>query len=96
MTDEKPRRFVPEATPETAHFWEGTRASELRLQRCVDAAHVYFPPRPFCPECGSREVEVFTASGRGRLYSYVIHQRPVRASSRRTRSPWSSSRRGLA
>ena len=77
MAESKPGRFVPEATPETRHFWEGTRAGELRLQRCRPEGHVYFPPRPFCPECGTREVEVFAASGRGRLYSYVIHHRPV-------------------
>jgi uncharacterized OB-fold protein len=35
------------------------------------------PPRPFCPHCAAREVSIFRASGRGRLYSYVIHHRPV-------------------
>jgi hypothetical protein len=66
----------PQPTPETAHFWEGTRRGELRLQRCQACAQVYFPPRPFCPACASRRVEVFAASGRATLYSYVIHQRP--------------------
>lgn len=69
-------RPIPAATPETAHFWEGTLAGELRLQRCDACDHVYFPPRPFCPECSSRKVSVFTASGRGRLESYVISERP--------------------
>ena len=69
-------RPLPQPTPETAHFWEGTRAGELRLQRCQDCGHVYFPPRPFCPACSSRNVEVFKASGRGRLASYVINERP--------------------
>jgi hypothetical protein len=59
------------------HFWEGTKAGELRLQRCNSCRKVYFPPRPFCPSCASREVTVFRASGKGRLYSYVIHHRPV-------------------
>ncbi|HET6473484.1 MAG TPA: Zn-ribbon domain-containing OB-fold protein [Pseudomonadales bacterium] len=72
----KESRPVPRATPETEHFWEGTKAGELRLQRCVDCKHVYFPPRPFCPSCSSRSVSVFKASGRGRLLSYVINQRP--------------------
>ena len=36
---------------------------------------MYFPPRPFCPACASRKVSVFAASGRGRLYSYVINHR---------------------
>jgi uncharacterized OB-fold protein len=59
------------------HFWEGTRAGELRLQRCNSCRKAYFPPRPFCPHCAAREVSVFRATGRGRLYSYVIHHRPV-------------------
>ena len=71
------RRFVPQPTPETQPFWDGTRSGELRLQRCDACAHVYFPPRPFCPSCAGRKVSWFRASGKGRLYSYVIHHRPV-------------------
>jgi uncharacterized OB-fold protein len=74
---ERPRRPLPEPTPETRHFWEGTAAGELRLQRCSACEHVYFPPRPFCPACASREVLVFAASGRATLYSYVINHRPM-------------------
>jgi uncharacterized OB-fold protein len=70
-------RARPEPTPETQHFWDGTQAGELRLQRCRACAKAYFPPRPFCPACGSRDIAVFPASGRGTLYSYVIHHRPV-------------------
>jgi uncharacterized OB-fold protein len=72
-----PERPLPWPTPETAHFWEGTRAGELRLQRCRSCSASYFPPRPFCPACGHREVEVYRASGRGRLHSYVINHRPA-------------------
>jgi uncharacterized OB-fold protein len=68
-------RPLPAITPETRHFWEGTRAGELRLQRCGACHEVYFPPRPFCPQCASAEVAVFRASGRATLYSYVIHHR---------------------
>lgn len=69
------RRALPTPTPETRHFWDGTRVGELRLQRCAACARVYFPPRPFCPQCSSRSVAVFAASGRARLYSYVINER---------------------
>lgn len=68
-------RPAPVATPETAHFWEGTRVGELRLQRCNDCAHIYFPPRPFCPKCASRSTQVICASGKASLYSYVINHR---------------------
>ena len=77
MASAKPRRALPVPTPETEHFWEGTRAGELRLQRCDECGQVYFPPRPFCGDCGSRSVSVFLASGKGTLYSYVINHRPA-------------------
>ena len=70
-------RMAPQPAPETRHFWDGCKAGELRLQKCVSCdGGAYFPPRPFCPKCGSRDVEVFKASGKGVLYSYVINQRP--------------------
>jgi hypothetical protein len=70
-------RARPLPTPETRHFWDGTAAGELRLQRCDACANVYFPPRPFCPACASRKVTVFKASGHATLYSYVINHRPA-------------------
>lgn len=73
----EPKRFLPQPTPETQPFWDGTLQSELRLQRCDACAHTYFPPRPFCPKCASRKVSWFKASGKGVLYSYVIHHRPA-------------------
>lgn len=69
-------RILPRPTPESAHFWEGCKAGELRLQRCGDCAETWFPPRPFCPHCGTREIEVYNASGRATLYSYIINHRP--------------------
>jgi len=70
-------RPLPAITPETAHFWEGTRSGELRLQKCAACSHVYFPPRPFCPQCASTDVRLLRATGRATLYSYVIHHRAV-------------------
>jgi uncharacterized OB-fold protein len=69
-------RILPDPTPETRHYWEGCKAGELRLQRCRACARTYFPPRPFCPGCAGRDVEVFRASGKATLYSYVINHRP--------------------
>ena len=72
-----PKRPLPHPTPETPDFWDGAKASELRIQRCDDCKQAYFPPRPFCPACASRAVASFRATGRGRLYSYVINHRPA-------------------
>jgi uncharacterized protein len=70
------KRPLPQPTPETQHFWDGTKAGELRLQKCDGCKHTYFPPRPFCPKCASRSVTTFKASGKGKLYSYVIPAKP--------------------
>ena len=60
------------------HFWDGTSAGELRLQRCDDCRHTLFPAAAVLPE-------LRLAQGRGRarraarrrLFSYVIHHRPA-------------------
>ncbi len=70
-----PKRPLPEATPETKEFWDGAKRHELRIQRCRSCGKAYFFPRPFCPFCSSKDVEWFTASGKGKLYSYVINHR---------------------
>jgi len=70
------KRPLPKPTPETKHFWDGALAGELRLQSCSDCSKTYFPPRPFCPACGSRSVGIVKASGKAKLHSYVIHARP--------------------
>ncbi len=72
-----PKRPLPEPTPETQEFWDGARRHELRIQRCRACGNAYFFPRPFCPRCSSQDVEWFTATGRGRLYSYVINHRAM-------------------
>ena len=69
---------IPQPTPETQHFWDGCKNGKLLLQRCKNTGNAYFPPRPFSPYTGSKEVEVFEASGRAKLFSYVINHRPAK------------------
>lgn len=70
-------RVIPTPTPETKHYWDGAREGELRIQACNSCNQNYFPPRPFCPKCGSRDVRVVKASGKGTLYSYIINHLPA-------------------
>ncbi len=72
------KKAIPVPTPETQHFWDGCQRGELILQRCKDTGKAYFPPRPFSPFTGSKNIETFKASGRGVLYSYVINHRPAK------------------
>lgn len=71
------RKPLPNPTPETQEFWDGCKRGELRLQRSKQSGEAYFPPRPFFPGDPGQEVEWFTASGKGFLYSYVINHRPA-------------------
>ena len=42
----------------------------------MNTGKCYFPPRPFVPGTGSTDISVVKASGKGRLYSYIINHRP--------------------
>jgi uncharacterized protein len=69
--------FPPQATPESAPFWEGLGHGELRLPVCDACRHWIFYPRSFCPNCYGRALTWRVASGAGRLLSYAIPQRPL-------------------
>ena len=63
--------------PDTAPFWQGSRAGKLLVQSCDDCARLRFPPHPFCAACRSPRVSWVEMSGRGRLWSYAIAHKPV-------------------
>ena len=72
------KKAVPRPTPETQHFWDGCKDGKLILQRWKETGKAYFPPRPFSPFNGAKDVETFEASGKGKLYTYMINHRPAR------------------
>ena len=71
------RLLLPEPDEDSAPFWDGTRRGELLLQRCKDCGRPRFPPRPMCPECQSLESVWTSASGRGRIWSFVVSHPPL-------------------
>ncbi len=71
------RKFLPDPTPETAPYWDGAKAHELRIQFCTDCQKHFFYPRIFCPTCLSDAVEWRTVSGKGTLLTYVLAARPA-------------------
>lgn len=66
---------VPQPTPETQPFWNGTCAEQLWIQRCSGCTRHFFYPRSQSPYCASANVEWVKATGRATLYSYVINYR---------------------
>lgn len=73
MSLDRAERPVPVPTPATRPFWDGTRAGELRVQRCRDCRQHLFHPRSGCPRCGSPRLKWVRVGGRAKLYSYVIN-----------------------
>jgi uncharacterized OB-fold protein len=69
--------MLPLVTPDTAFFWEGTAAGELRIQRCAKCGVLRHPPGPMCPACGEASDGGYTlAAGTGEVFSYVVHHHP--------------------
>ncbi|GAA2418962.1 hypothetical protein GCM10010191_32280 [Actinomadura vinacea] len=68
--------FQPAVGPDTAFFWDGVKAGELRIQRCADCGALRHPPGPMCPSCHSVKRDFAVASGRGEVHSYVVHHHP--------------------
>ena len=67
----------PLITPDTAFFWAGTAAGELRIQRCGGCGSLRHPPGPMCPSCGqASDGGYLVAAGTGEVYSYVVHHHP--------------------
>lgn len=70
------RRMRPVRNEDTAFFWEGVDAGELRIQRCADCRTLRHPPAPACPGCQSLAWDHVVVSGRGTVYSFVAMHYP--------------------
>ncbi len=66
----------PAISRDTAFFWDGTAAGELRIQRCGSCGALRHPPGPMCPACGAAKPEYVVAAGTGEVYSYVVQHHP--------------------
>lgn len=76
MPDEQNARPLPEQNDRTRPFFEGVRRGTLMIQRCRRCRTHQLPARFACDECLSGELEWVEASGRGKIFSFVlVHQR---------------------
>ncbi|CAN5689157.1 hypothetical protein BH11ACT8_BH11ACT8_04170 [soil metagenome] len=66
----------PMVNRDSAYFWAGTAAGELRIQQCNACHALRHPPGPACPVCGAFDRGHVVASGRGTVFSYVVHRHP--------------------
>jgi len=67
----------PPASPDTDFFWAGTKAGELRIQRCGECGALRHPPGPACLSCGALSNQGYqVVAGTGTVFSYVVHRHP--------------------
>ena len=66
---------VPVADIDSAPFWAGLRAHELRILRCGECRTFVHPPQASCPKCLSLDLTAEVVSGRGTVYSFTVVNR---------------------
>ena len=72
MADLYPDKPQPTITDLTRPFWAGAREGRLMLQKCRRCATFNFHPKPWCIECGSRELDWTEARPFGTVYSHTV------------------------
>ncbi len=70
---------IPEPTMDSQPFWDAVKAHRLILQKCANCGIVRHYPRPLCDTCYSMDVEWIEASGKGKVYSWVVAHHPFHA-----------------
>ena len=76
-TVDRSKTVRPLVNRDSAYFWEGTAKGELRIQKCNACGVLRHPPGPVCPSCHAMDRGYVTASGRGRVHSFLVHHAPV-------------------
>lgn len=72
-TDDVPFRILPRITDRNAHYWQGGRDGELRLQRCRDCGYYVHPPGVICPQCWSKDLAIEAVSGRAEVLTFSVN-----------------------
>lgn len=65
----------PSSSRDTKFFWDGINAHELRIQRRPDGT-LQHPPVPAVWQSKDAPVDYLVASGKGTVFSYVVHHAP--------------------
>ena len=70
----------PSTDSEVEYFWKGVASDELLLRRCVTCKVTQHPAQAtaICPICHGATFEVFPASGRGTVYTWIKSVHPSR------------------
>ena len=64
---------APRSTELSAPYWRALDEGRLVFQRCMACRHAWLPARSECPRCLAPQPTWETASGAGRLVSWVVY-----------------------
>lgn len=70
--DTLPKKPLPDITDLTRPFWTAAREGRLVMQKCPRCATVNFHPKPWCVECGERDLKWTEMKPEGEVYSYTV------------------------
>lgn len=62
----------PDINDLTRPFWTAAKEGRLVMQKCAPCGTVNFHPKPWCIECGSRELVWTDIKPEGTVYSFTI------------------------
>ena len=63
---------LPDITDQTRPFWAAAREGRLVMQKCQKCDSFNFHPKPWCIECGSRELAWTPTQTLGTVYSHTV------------------------
>ena len=61
---------------QVSRYWRHFREKYRLIGGKCENGHVHFPKREVCPVCGSRNVEEYEFSGKGKVISWTIVRNP--------------------
>jgi uncharacterized OB-fold protein len=67
---------IPDCKDGTRPYWDACKQHRLVLPKCRSCDEVYFFPDDFCPCCLSEDIQWIEASGKGRIHTYSVVERP--------------------
>lgn len=71
------RKPEPSMDGMTKEFYSFCQRGELRFQKCSSCGTWRHVPRLMCAECGSWEWEWACSSGKGKLFTWTVVERPM-------------------
>ncbi len=72
MTETSQGKPLPEINDFTRPFWSAAKQRKLVMQKCQRCGTLNFLPKPWCIECGHRDLKWVELKPQGLVYSHTV------------------------